>query len=418
MIPQILWQQRHHKHPLKRASLYQIISIGLLIFILVAALPMVRTALNNIWYLSVLYWGSLIALLHFVLPNIHYPGRLSLSQAIKGYAITGAIVYIALSFLLGVFLKTLSASPYDLSPLGMLLNILIVVPYLFAREKIRAYAISTAWQFLKHRHLAIAGITILLAIAEINLVKFFQLTSLDAIAIYILCDVLVILAKNILGSVFAFYGGANVSVTFFIIIELFQRLFPFLPELPWLAEGAIGLAFPILYALYIGEACQMTMQDRRPIDTKESFTYTIVLMASIIFSWFCVGVFPIYPSIILTGSMEPLIKPGDMVLIKKITSEKEINALKEGDIINYTRDDQLIVTHRIKEVIIDEAGNRSFQTKGDNNKSIDSKPVQPNSINGSIIDTIPKVGLPILFMKSEKDLPEGIIDSEPEQRKQ
>ena len=158
----------------------------------------------------------------------------------------------------------------------------------------------------------------------------------------------------------------------------------------------------------------MTLKDRHPISSKESFTYTIILIASIIFSWFCVGVFPIYPSIILTGSMEPLIKPGDVVLIKKITSEKEINALKEGDIINYTRDDKLIVTHRIKKILIDEAGNRTFQTKGDNNKSIDGKPVQPNSVNGNIVNTIPKVGLPILFIKSEKDLPEGIVDSEPE----
>jgi len=380
----------------------------------VAALPVMKTVLNNIWYLSVLYWGGLILVLQFILPNIHYPGRISLSQIIKSYAITGAIVYIALSFLLGVFLKVLSASPYDLSPLGMLLNILILVPYLLAREKIRAYAISTAWQFLKHRHLAIAGITLFFAIAEINLVKFFQLTSLDTLAIYILCDVLVIFAKNILGSVFAFYGGANISFMFFVIVELFQRLFPFLPDLPWLAEGAIGLTFPLLYALYIGESCQMTLKDRHPISSKESFTYTIILIASIIFSWFCVGVFPIYPSIILTGSMEPLIKPGDVVLIKKITSEKEINALKEGDIINYTRDDKLIVTHRIKKILIDEAGNRTFQTKGDNNKSIDGKPVQPNSVNGNIVNTIPKVGLPILFIKSEKDLPEGIVDSEPE----
>lgn len=57
MILQTLWQLRHHKRHLKRSSVYQTITIGLLLFIFVAALPVMKTVLNNIWYLSVLYWG-------------------------------------------------------------------------------------------------------------------------------------------------------------------------------------------------------------------------------------------------------------------------------------------------------------------------------------------------------------------------
>lgn len=41
--------------------------------------------------------------------------------------------------------------------------------------------------------------------------------------------------------------------------------------------------------------------------------------------------------------------------------EKDIYNLSKGDIINFKRED-ITITHRIKEVITDEAGNRSFET--------------------------------------------------------
>ena len=41
------------------------------------------------------------------------------------------------------------------------------------------------------------------------------------------------------------------------------------------------------------------------------------LSCSVAIIWFAVGLFPLYPSVILTGSMEPDIMPGDVVLVAK-----------------------------------------------------------------------------------------------------
>ena len=109
------------------------------------------------------------------------------------------------------------------------------------------------------------------------------------------------------------------------------------------------------------------------------------------------GVFPIYPKAILTGSMEPLIMPGDMVLIKKIDKEEEISALSEGEIICFKRDDITIV-HRIEKVLQDKAGNISFQTK------------EPNDVRGIVIKVIPKVGLPGVLLRAQNKIPEGVVD--------
>lgn len=70
--------------------------------------------------------------------------------------------------------------------------------------------------------------------------------------------------------------------------------------------------------------------------------------------------------------MEPGIYPGDVVLIRKITKEAEIYDLKESDVINFSREDYTI-THRIVEILLDEAGNVSFGTRGDNNPSEDAQ---------------------------------------------
>ena len=65
--------------------------------------------------------------------------------------------------------------------------------------------------------------------------------------------------------------------------------------------------------------------------------------------WFSVGVFPIYPIVILTGSMEPVIKAGDLVLIKRIADEEP----KVGEIIQFRRNG-VNVCHRIVDIAEEE----------------------------------------------------------------
>ena len=67
------------------------------------------------------------------------------------------------------------------------------------------------------------------------------------------------------------------------------------------------------------------------------------------------------PLVILSGSMEPILKVGGILYYK----EENINDFNEGDVLVYQLNDH-IISHRIVKVLDD-----SFITKGDNNKSID-----------------------------------------------
>ncbi|MGI5999196.1 MAG: signal peptidase I [Lutispora sp.] len=113
---------------------------------------------------------------------------------------------------------------------------------------------------------------------------------------------------------------------------------------------------------------------------------------------------------VLTGSMRPVIEPGDLIIAKAVDSD----SLKEGDIITFRASQNTLVTHRIIE--INEDG--SFVTKGDAN-NVEDLDLQANSQNivGKYVFRIPKGGYIAKFIQSPIGmilfilLPVGILAS-------
>lgn len=99
------------------------------------------------------------------------------------------------------------------------------------------------------------------------------------------------------------------------------------------------------------------------------------------------SVFGWKPFIVLSGSMEDTIMPGDLILTKEIDALE----LKEGDVISFRTNKYTVVTHRIIN-IVDEEGERKYYTKGDNNDTADINPVCNNQIEGIYRYRIPKLG--------------------------
>ena len=377
---------------MKKISLekkYIIYASILLLCVIIPALPYIKVKILEMPFIASLYWCILIGIMFFILPWLYIPVKNPVSRYLVGYGLSGGIIFIALKFVPGVFMKKLGASPYDTSISGILVNALTIIPAITAKEMVRYYSFA--------------------AVCEINFGNLLSIKEFKELFIYSTQILLPIAAKNILMSVFVFYGGVLPSVVYIGIIQLFEKCFPVLPELSWLLDGAIGIVFPIVYAMFISDHVFATAR-KRSEDKKSDVMYLISLLVATAFAWFCVGVFPVYPSVILTGSMEPLIMPGDVVLVHKISNEDEIYELSKGDIINFKRGN-IIITHRIKEVFKDEAGNVSFETKGDNNNAVDEDKVQPNDIRGTVIKVVPKIGLLTLILKGQDKIPEGVIDN-------
>ena len=98
------------------------------------------------------------------------------------------------------------------------------------------------------------------------------------------------------------------------------------------------------------------------------------------------------PFIVLSGSMETQIYKGDLVIVKEINAKD----IKKNDIIAF-RNDDIVITHRVKEIYID-GNNISFKTKGDNNNTEDDFIVKADEVEGIYITKISKLGNVLVFL--------------------
>ena len=98
--------------------------------------------------------------------------------------------------------------------------------------------------------------------------------------------------------------------------------------------------------------------------------------------------------IVLSGSMEPEIMTGDMVLVKNTDAEN----LQKGDVISYKSGD-VVITHRIVDVTAED-GEVRYVTQGDANDSPDQTMVRPADVEGIYRRRISGMGKAAMFMQT------------------
>jgi signal peptidase len=94
----------------------------------------------------------------------------------------------------------------------------------------------------------------------------------------------------------------------------------------------------------------------------------------VVFGWSCASV--------LTGSMEPGISPGDLVV------SRALGSYSEGDVVTYLTETGSSVTHRV--VAVSDEG--LLTTRGDANNADDSLPVDPANVVGAVVLVVPGAG--------------------------
>jgi len=124
------------------------------------------------------------------------------------------------------------------------------------------------------------------------------------------------------------------------------------------------------------------------------FVAFIVLVAILLI----VSVFPITGNIkfltVQSGSMEPAIKMGGVVMVKPM------NDYKIGDIITFGKITRTKspTTHRIYDIKI-EGGEPVYITKGDVNNAPDAREIKRSDILGKVLVSVPYVGYAVDFAK-------------------
>ena len=109
---------------------------------------------------------------------------------------------------------------------------------------------------------------------------------------------------------------------------------------------------------------------------------------------------PLYGAyVIVSGSMEPIIKIKDAVLIKRVDPD----SIQRGDVVTYLSNDEsyygIMITHRVVN-IQEENGEKIYYTKGDHNETVDRSPIKGDQIYGKVVMRIPKIGYIKYFLVS------------------
>jgi signal peptidase len=107
--------------------------------------------------------------------------------------------------------------------------------------------------------------------------------------------------------------------------------------------------------------------------------------------------------VVLSGSMEPAMSPGDAIIV----DSAEPSNIEEGDVITFRGgSDNDLTTHRVIEVV-EQDGTTAFRTKGDANEDPDRSLVTPDELQGQVMSVggylfvIPYIGYIINYANTQ-----------------
>lgn len=343
-------------------------------------------------------WLMLIGVMYFKVPKKHGVGKVKYFSKIRLWAFNSAVIMIVINMLGGILLG-FGKSPVSHSLKGLLINTLYIGSTIVGREWIRAYLLNCYDAKNNKRNLVF--ITLLMIIVQLNISSITAIANLQSGVENMAKSIMPLICENFLLSYFAIYGGSIAAIIYVGIMEAFMWYSPILPDLNWLATATVGILGPVFIIMFINGTYQRLTKQVKGEKKENIISLSITTIGAIGFIWFVVGVFPIYPSAIATGSMKPEIMPGDVVVMEKVTRIEDIEKFQVGDVIQFQKD-EILINHRIIE-IVEEDGQTLYRTKGDNNNVEDAELVKASEIRGHLVGVIPKVGWPTLLLKSKPD---------------
>lgn len=369
---------------------------GIIVLILFFEISTTLTALktHNLFYsvINPIFWVVLVIFVSILTKGLYIKNKFK--KDILQYTLITVLIYIILYLLIGLFVG-FGKNPYATNLYGILSNLLTFGVVIIAKEYLRYKLINNVYE--KDKIKVATFISILYVIIDFNFYNFFT-TSYSAYYIYkeFAQRLLPSIIKNILFSYTAMKSDYMPSILYELTIKIYFLCSPILSKTPWILNSIIDILIP--FVLYLFIRYMLYKKDIFKAKSKivefnprEIITVVVIVVIAVLFT---VGLFPIKPIAVLTGSMTPGIAVGDVVIVKKC-SPKQISV---GDIIEYQLDGFSII-HRVIE--IKEVNNElCFVTKGDNNKAPDSELVKESQVIGKSLCSIKYLGYPAVWIYS------------------
>lgn len=131
------------------------------------------------------------------------------------------------------------------------------------------------------------------------------------------------------------------------------------------------------------------------LSKKKKLGIKITIVLLLIIGIVCMRERGICLKVVVSGSMEPKFPVGSICIIEK---NYPVEKIKIGDVIAFSVDKKIWVTHRV--VQISREGN--FLTKGDANETVDFGWIAKRQYEGKTIGNIPYIGVVCMFFSRQK----------------
>lgn len=308
------------------------------------------------------------------------------------------LIYLMIYYLSGLFFG-FKRSAISHSITGLISNFTFYILVLMLQEYTRSRMINNTRSTLVYT--IITAMLIVLSFNYSTVYKSFESGEMGFK--FLASELYPTIIKGVLCSFLVKLGSYELSLMFLLPIKLMEYLTPIVPDLDWFVIVAFDSAVVLMlyYYIYYEHMINVERFTRKEIKSGSPKSTALSVVFVIAFTFFVAGFFPVQPVALMSNSMKPYIKRGDVVLVKKLKQE-ELKNLCVGDVIEYSVDDKTVV-HRIVSIIQGSGGELEFITKGDNNDSEDAFPVSEDQVIGITKHYIPYIGYPSVIF-SEKVL--------------
>lgn len=339
-----------------------------------------------------LFWILLCVALKIYIKKTYAVAKLK--KEIIDYTLIAVLGYIIVYLISGLFVS-FGKNPNSATLKGLIINFWITGTVILTREYVRYLIINNTYEKQKKK----VGIALIIIMTFLE-VKTLNITDMNIYYIFkqVASVLLPALSKNILFTYLAYCKNYIAAVCYDLLIYLVLWLSPILPNMTWFMIAIIDIATPIILLLYIRYIKRKKdyFKSKEGASDSEPKSVIVLVIIVILAIWFALGIFPVKPIAIATGSMSPQINIGDVAIIKKCGP----NDVEVGDIIEYKMPDFTVV-HRIVE-IKQENGRYYFATKGDSNDSRDKNLVTEDQLIGKCLFKIRYLGYPAIWITGVK----------------
>ena len=361
-----------------------LVSVYLLIHL---AFPEIFSGFARVYVAQPVLWSLLVLVVFSLSRHGPAPG-LGFTRSFLWIGLLLGVFHVACLAIAGLF-GGFGESPYSHRPYPMFIGFAFWATALVGIEIGRAFVLRAFAG--RHTTLMIGLVTLLFAALMVPVSRFTSLASGGEPMPFFGGTFLPLLAENLLACFLAIAGGPLAAIAYRGILEAFEWFSPILPNLTWMVSAFVGTLAPVVGLLavqgyYSGEEEHGAAEAKPKARRRSSLTaWVITSVIAVALVWASFGLLGIQPITVISGSMEPSIRAGDLAIVRQVpTSDIEV-----GDVIQFQRGNGTTI-HRVVEVR--RHSDYVFITRGDANNRNDSQPVLSDQVLGKVQLCIPKVG--------------------------